>query len=587
MAPCGPETPGGAGVCARAGDAVRPGGASVYNHPVEPLETTDGVAGPRLSWTGVRLPLALFVLSALCILPALLRAANIYDEGLLLVGAQRIGLGEVPYRDFWNTHSPGQIATVAALFRLVGGSMLVERIYDVLVRAALAVVIFSLAGRMTTRAGALAAWGLATVFLACFPYFGYVTFPALLCALSGFVALLRATNSGLGAARVRRRSLVLAGVGVACAVLFRHDLGLEATGAGLVVILVDLAAGRGRPGWPRGPAARLGDTVSYLLGAAVVIVPVLAIFSWLDTPWPRVREIFYTYPFLVYPHFRALPLPSTVLGYATIAVPAAVLLAGLVHGLIARLKVGGGGRLAPLLPLALTGILAFPQSYTRPAAAQQVAVVLLAITILPGLAAVAAGSGRRRRALVFACGAAALGAMVRVPLSQSFRDVRAAWPHGTTTAAHDLERARLVPLEASQAEAVRAVLGMTGEGDAIFVGLGRHDKAYSNDALFYFLAGRRCATYYHNLLPGLVTTAAVQREVLADLKHGRVRLVVLYTGFDAMEEPNESRLSSSVDLLDRGIRSDYARSRVIGPYEIWELRTGDAPNSERNYNPTP
>ena len=135
------------------------------------------------------LPVALFLASALWQAPLLLRPSGVYDEGLILVGAQRILLGEVPYRDFWNTYAPGQIAVVALLFKALGQSMLVERAYDALVRAGIAVACFALARRMGARAGALVAWAGATVFLGCFVTFGYPTFPALLCALCGLLLL--------------------------------------------------------------------------------------------------------------------------------------------------------------------------------------------------------------------------------------------------------------------------------------------------------------------------------------------------------------------------------------------------------------
>jgi hypothetical protein len=71
----------------------------------------------------------------------------------------------------------------------------------------------------------------------------------------------------------------------------------------------------------------------------------------------------------------------------------------------------------------------------------------------------------------------------------------------------------------------------------------------------------------------LVTTARVQREILAEIERRPAMPLVLYTAYDTREEQNQSRLSSGVDILDRRIRREYDRSRIIGPYEIWERKS--------------
>ena len=48
------------------------------------------------------LALVLFVVSAVCYLPILQMPLNVYDEGIVLAGADRILRGDVPYRDFWS-----------------------------------------------------------------------------------------------------------------------------------------------------------------------------------------------------------------------------------------------------------------------------------------------------------------------------------------------------------------------------------------------------------------------------------------------------------------------------------------------------
>ena len=81
-------------------------------------------------------PLLIFLLAFMFQVASLPRVIhNIYDEGFIVVGAQRVLDGEIPYRDFWNLYAPGQLYAVAGLFRLFGSSILTEELWDVAIRA--------------------------------------------------------------------------------------------------------------------------------------------------------------------------------------------------------------------------------------------------------------------------------------------------------------------------------------------------------------------------------------------------------------------------------------------------------------------
>jgi uncharacterized membrane protein len=71
-----------------------------------------------------------FILSVLFISPILLHETYEYDEGIILCGADRVLHGELPYRDFWTMYSPGQYYILSILFRLIGRSLLTERLFD-------------------------------------------------------------------------------------------------------------------------------------------------------------------------------------------------------------------------------------------------------------------------------------------------------------------------------------------------------------------------------------------------------------------------------------------------------------------------
>jgi hypothetical protein len=137
---------------------------------------------------------------------------------------------------------------------------------------------------------------------------------------------------------------------------------------------------------------------------------------------------------------------------------------------------------------------------------------------------------------------------------------------------HGLTVAEGIPLHKWQAKIARMLQQLTSEKEYVYIGTGRHDKVFANDALLYFLAGRKYPSYYHNLLPGLVTTGDVQEEMAQELSRQELRYVVLYTGFDGVKEPNRSRFGSGDDLLDRKIRSDFKLEQTAGEYQLWRRR---------------
>jgi len=129
---------------------------------------------------------------------------------------------------------------------------------------------------------------------------------------------------------------------------------------------------------------------------------------------------------------------------------------------------------------------------------------------------------------------------------------------------------RLACLEASPTtlEAVRYVEALTRPDDYLFVGAGRHDKIFTDDVGFYFLAQRRPATKWYQFDPGLQTSLAVQTEMVAELKDKKPPLIVLDSQFDSVAEPNASSQSSSVVVLDRFISTHYRSIKSFGDISI-------------------
>jgi len=115
-------------------------------------------------------------------------------------------------------------------------------------------------------------------------------------------------------------------------------------------------------------------------------------------------------------------------------------------------------------------------------------------------------------------------------------------------------------------DAARDVWRYGGAGP-IFVATERHDRILTNAVVLYFLAGRPGGTYFHDFVPGVTTTLEVQERIVADLTKNRVRTVVIVKT-PLPDEPNRSRVSSGVFVLDEYLCSKFSPVRETEEYKI-------------------
>jgi hypothetical protein len=175
--------------------------------------------------------LVLLIISAVCHLPVLAMRLNVYDEGIVLAGADRVLHGQIPYRDFWSMYPPGQFYTLAFLFRLFGSSVLVERIYDLAVRSLLALCAFLVTRRLGfSIQTAVVGWAMALVWTTSTWFAAYPVYVALVLICASIVFYLHHLENK------QARWLFYSGLVMALGATFRHDLG----GMAAIVLLIAL-----------------------------------------------------------------------------------------------------------------------------------------------------------------------------------------------------------------------------------------------------------------------------------------------------------------------------------------------------------
>jgi hypothetical protein len=469
----------------------------------------------------------LWALAALFAGLTVLSGAAPHDEGLILQGAQRVADGQLPYRDFWTNYGPGQFLVVGALTKVFGPSLLVWRLVRIGVVATGALLAFALARRETSLGWGLAAWAGAA---------GALAFPAGAGPNATAIAL------GLGAILLARRAPAAAGALAGAASLFRPELGVAAA------LGVAIAVGR-------------GGLVRVLAGSAATAF-VLWLPFFVAAPGDLLDDVV---GFVGIQDLQRLPFPWDYDGeidpnkllefYAPL-----FLLAGLALWAGDALLRRAGPEEWALAPLAVAGaaylLARTDEFHLAPLAA--VLPVMLAVRM-------AREEAWLPRAL--------LGIALALAVAQGVERQAALIVHPTGDRSPDVPAADGVRFEGADAAAIerlsRYVDARVPPGEPIFVAAPRHDRVRVGDPLLYVLLDRENPTRHDVMQPGVVTTAETQREIVADLRAARPRVVVRWLAPTATRvEDNGSGRSSGVVLLDAYLRAAYRPAARFGDYEV-------------------
>jgi len=523
--------------------------------------------------------LLLFAITFVALLPGIRGPVNTYDEGIVTVGATRVMAGDVPYRDFWTVYGPGQFYALAAAFRLFGTSVLVERLWDTLCRSLAGLFAYFLARRFASRRTALAAWAVETVWLGYYgnshhyawAYYGYPVFPAVAGSFASMWMAARYLEQRRG------RWMVASGIAVGVAALFRQDIGIYA-GVTLAAAIawfnrLRRSTAEARPPTP-GIRPALEGMPLFAVGILLVLGPVGA-FLLARVPFGDLIHDLITFPISGFPRVRALPYPRLNFpGNLPFYLPFPVLAAA-----CAAAAAAVQARRSECVPRALClfmlvvfALLSFNQARIRADLIHTPSFFLPSLLLLAALPGEISRSPARigiAGSRVLSCIAAlCLGALLIRPVGDRIELLTApAGPAAGMT--RDLPRARGISVPDATAQVVRAVQELAAPGEPIYVGNASHDRILESEPMIYFLAGRACATRYHELHPGVATTAPVQREIADQLEERQVRVLVLSGRFENLREPNGSSKSSGVRILDDYIARHYRPEEAFGPYTIW------------------
>lgn len=529
------------------------------------------------------------------------RAVNLYDEGMVLFDAQRVLNGDVPHRDFFTVYGPAQYYILAALYKLFGASVLVERAWDTVIRCCCVLLLFIIVEQAAPRINAVLAALAGLVWLSAVGCYGYIVFPTLAMALAGAAFL-----APVLAAPMRAPPLVAAGLCAGLASLFGYDLGI-----GLFVSECGVVA---FTGWLR-PAqdARLRTTAvsltCFCAGFAVVTVPVAAAYA-LGGVIPGLVFDLFTYAGHNYVKMRSLPFPgaSALLNaprrfdvylpplLCAAAVPSTVPLLWPGQGRSGRdCATGPATTVRPIVPwslllLIVVTLVSFGKGTVR-VSTIHMSMALVASTALAGVLAQStpkrSAMGRAMMLATVLIGGAYTLISIHAAVHQIARN--AAWVealaadpptppgasrgYGICHTPAGLDRVACFSVSPEEAATIQYIRDNTHPDEPFFSGVVRNDKIFINDVFIYFAVARRSATMWHEFNSGLQSSASIQDKMVTELLHESPRLIVLESTWDKWNEPNGSAISSGVHILDDYLRSNYEPIATFGTAQIWRIRS--------------
>lgn len=241
-----------------------------------------------------------FIASFAILLISMNRLIGYYDEGLILTGSVRLLRGDFPHRDFYANYGPGQFYVLSLLFDSFGEKLIVERLYDLFIRASIITICYSILSKYTKPKVALIFTFVCTLYLGTNVTYGYPIYPSLLLILLGSCFLAAGLNG-----QHANISLFVAGLMTGLTALFRYDLGFIACiafcmAASTYLFLKDRKLN----------LKFIANKLTLIItGAALPVLSILMLF-WKNNALNGFYHDIIEFSLVYYSKIRSLPFPS-------------------------------------------------------------------------------------------------------------------------------------------------------------------------------------------------------------------------------------------------------------------------------------
>jgi hypothetical protein len=521
-----------------------------------------------------------FVVAYLLLFAGMNRRPGMYDEGIVLTGAMRVAAGEIPHRDFYFIYGPAQPYILAGLFKIFGPSLLVERLFDLLIKALVVTTVYAIVLGCCRKSIAIFISILTVLWIFSIGEFGLATTPVSLINLVSSAILLP-----LFVGPVLTRRMFAAGALTGLALLFRYDTGIALLAIHLLVIVVAVLL-RAKDTPTETSLRSFASAIwPYLLGFALLTAPAAIYYFSVASAAPLFHDIF-LYPSKYYRRDRSLPFPRTR-RLENVGIYLPVLIAGFSLYALVKVHFGRDGSGRPhtrkvpqerqwqgyLLIFGLLLGVMYLKGLVR------VSIIQIYLAIIPSLLLIAVLFQERSRfsrpvRLSINC---LMGLSLIAASWSSIQEIEAQYAEHLSA---DIRRSWCQfknPLtegycflpEEDRIHAIEFISNHTQPGQPLYSGLEHHDRVYANDNLIYFATQRLPVTRWSHFDPDLQNHYDIQTQMIQEMQRNPPPYIALDSEFDLMREPNGSGKSSGVKLLDSYIHEHYQPSETFGVMSIW------------------
>lgn len=516
---------------------------------------------------------------------------NSYDESVVLTGSMQVAAGQIPYRDFFTVYGPASYYVLAALFKLFGQSILIERMVDLFFRALLVASVYTIVFDYL-RQRKIAAWTAFAAFLWAYGLL-FETVGTAVIPVSFFALISTAFVIPILLVETTRRRMLFAGMLTAIGALYRYDMGIALIAVHSCILIAGI--------WLRDKHHRLAAFLSalspYLAGFILIIAPPAIYYLSTSPIQPLVYDAI-TFPGKYYYRSRNLPFPGIGLkSLDNLAIYLPIPIIGIsLYSLIRLFRSGAlketespqkGRRLgAFLFGFALLALAMYSKCLVRTSVTHSYLATTPSLLLVAALFHQRFTCGRGPRLLIQLLAFLSLIAPAWAFLKEirhlknehlSFEEMAWRSSHGTIPEIENtwcsgrspaIRGRCFLPLD-DEIQTIEFLEKNTRSDQTLFVGVPGHDKIFANDMLIYFAAHRLPATTWAEFDADLQNQSEIQSQMIRDLDGNRPPYIVLDSKLQQINEPNDSSRSSGVVLLDDYIHNHYTPSRTFGRMSIW------------------
>ncbi len=492
-----------------------------------------------------------FIIYGLLLLPFLFFSINIYDEGIILVNAQRILDGQIPHKDFWTIYPLGQYLVYAVYIKIFGHNLFLLRLCEVVFGFIFIHYIYKTIKLFTHN----------TVFSGCYSVF------ILLCILRPELRFFPAIYSTMLMTLlisfhlskylffkdiVNFRLLFLFQFLI---LFFRQDVFLYSL-VSLIISLLILSFAK---------LIAIKELIKSLFLFMICIVLIFFVLFWVDL-WPVMIKQLFIEPFYIISKYRALTIDARCWTYFTFSL---LFLAWNIYQVIFKKN---KSYLVLLYPSILCFVLN-KQMLNRADVGHRMPVFIylslqfgfliyhfakhqwvssfftkkeILIQKIKNIAVFK---------MIAKCTIVVLTLLLLYNMKYPITKIQQRLDRFSFEYYEDFNDFPLITLDKERVQVVKYMRQHSSKNDYIYVGVTNHDRFLFNDVSLYFLMERKIPTRYSELHPGIATTRAVQQEIINELYKTKTKYVVL--SHSIWDETNDTKIDSKAEILDQYIQNNY------------------------------